>query len=146
MPGGRPPLGTEVIDGFDASDDAKLRVKTVLDFIAGRLNIAQATAALGVNKARLYAMRDEILEGALAAAERKTPGRKPESPDVAAARAREEAALARVEKLEYDLEMADLRTEIALTMPELMIDPDDAEALKKTAPTRAAPRKRKKPF
>jgi transposase-like protein len=118
MSGGRPPKGSDLVDRFDGSAEAKERLKAIIDAMTGASTVAEVCARLGVGESRFYQIRDEMLTGALASLEPRMPGRPPRVES-------EEAGLLaqmdkRIRRLELELEAAHVRTELALTMPELM--------------------------
>lgn len=122
MSGGRPPKGSELVDRFDGSAEAKERLKAVIDAMTGASTVAEACARLGVGESRFHQIRDEALAGALSSLEPRMPGRpRKEEPEEAGQLAQMEK---RIRRLELELEAAHVRTELALTMPELMRVPD----------------------
>ena len=105
--------------------------------MTGATTVAEACARLGVGESRFYQIRDEMLAGALASLEPGMAGRpRKEEPE-------EEKRLAemtrRIKRLELELEAAHVRTELALTMPEVLCLPG-----KKTAAAKARKRRRSK--
>ena len=102
---------------LDASEHARQRVRLVLGTIAGTTSVVDAALALHVSESAFHKIREQILQGALGAAEPKPIGR-PRStapPDVAAESAEEQNRRLRIE-----LEASRIREEIALTMPHLL--------------------------
>lgn len=75
MPGGRPPTGVSMIDGFEASGVAKLRFKAILETISGAKSIAEACEKTGLKEAMIHMLRTQAIEGALGALEPKPMGR-----------------------------------------------------------------------
>lgn len=137
MSGGRPPKGSELVERFEGSAEAKGRLKAIIDAMTGATTVAEACARLGVGESRFYQIRDEMLEGALASLEPGMAGRpRKEEPE-------EEKRLAemtrRIKRLELELEAAHVRTELALTMPEVLCLPG-----KKTAAAKARKKRRSK--
>lgn len=137
MSGGRPPKGSELVERFEGSAEAKERLKAIIDAMTGAATVAEVCARLGVGESRFYQIRDEMLEGALASLEPGMAGRpRKEEPE-------EEKRLAemtrRIKRLELELEAAHVRTELALTMPEVLCLPG-----KKTATAKARKKRRSK--
>jgi transposase-like protein len=75
MPGGRPPTGVDLVDGFEASGVAKLRCKAILETISGAKSIAEACEKTGLKEAMIHMLRTQAIEGALGALEPKPMGR-----------------------------------------------------------------------
>ena len=133
------------MEGLDASEEAKKKLKTILQTISGDLSVQEACERLGVSESRFHQLRDETLMGAASSLEPKPRGRprKVEEPAVSEM----EALQKRVKDLEEELEFARARTVLATAFPHLVKDPADQ---KKTDPrkekrrNRKAERKRKK--
>ena len=138
---GRHPAGPEYVEQLEGSELAKRRLRIVLETLAGRCGISQAAKLLGVSEQRVHQLREEALQAALMELEPKTPGRRPRST------AEEEAAATAEQLLELEKELraSQIRQEIALVFPELVVRPEDriaAEAEKKTTPR---PKRRARP-
>lgn len=120
MDRGRPPKGPELADNVDASEQARLRLKVILQTIAGELTIPQACEQLSLGEARFHELRTEWLQAAAAALEPKPPGR----PAQITPQDRDEMKRLRerAENLELHLQAARVREQIALTMPHLLRD------------------------
>lgn len=116
--GGRPPKGPDLVEALDGPELAKERARVVLETIAGRLTIEEACEQLGVGPSRFHAIRREALEGMLEALAPKPRGRPSNEVDPKDARiaALEEAL--RESRLELRAEQ--VRTELALTMPQVI--------------------------
>jgi hypothetical protein len=112
---GRKPEGPALVRRLDGSDQAKQRLETILATIAGRLSIAEACRALGVEHSMFFRLRTEVLEAGLAQLEPRPRGRPPRVSLPAEQRC---TALAqRVEELEADLKIAAVREEVARILP-----------------------------
>lgn len=123
MDRGRPPKGPELVENVLASDQARLRLKVILQTIAGELTIPQACAQLHLGEARFHELRTQWLQSAAAALEPKPPGRPAQTTPQEHAeiqRLRE-----RAENLELHLQAARVREQIALVMPHLLHDKKD---------------------
>jgi transposase-like protein len=115
---GRPVKGSELVEGLDASAGAKLRLKLVLETLAGRITVAEACRQLGIGESRFHAMRQEALAAAASGLEPAPAGRpaksRPEDDP--------EGQSLRRQLLEAKLELqaARIREQIAIAMPELL--------------------------
>jgi len=114
---GRPSAGVALIDHLAAPRLVRRRVRIVLATLAGQLTIAEACAQLGVRRTRFFALRYQILHGALAAITARPRGRPRRAP---ADSAQIRDLKARIRELELSLRATLLRSEIALTMPFLL--------------------------
>lgn len=117
---GRPPAGSAHVMTLVGSADDKHRLRVLLDVTAGELTVNKGCQRLGLSAARLHQLRRQALQGALDAMGPKPLGRPlaPVAPD--ADRVRE--LKQRVEHLEGELQCALVRTEIALAMPQLLLE------------------------
>jgi hypothetical protein len=137
MPGGRPPLGPSLADDLEGPDESKHRLKVLLQVIAKEKTAEQACAELGVQRARLYELLNEVLKGGLEALRPKKIGRRGKPP--ASPEAERIAALEKqVEDLTFELHTAEVRERIAEALPHVV---ERREAKKKDGPA-----KRKKPW
>ena len=111
----RNPSGPEMVEKLDGSDEAKKRLRIVLETIRGARTVEDACAQLGIKPTRFEELRKQALEGALAALEAKPIGRPPVSPIVEnsnEARLREE-----VQQLKQQVLLAHVREELAIGLP-----------------------------
>lgn len=115
MSGGRPTFGVDHVDSLDASEEEKLRVKTVLRTMTGELTVQEACARLQLGHTRFHELRREVLEGAVEGARPGRPGRprRVESPEARKIR----RLTRRIGELEEELHLARLRTELAVALP-----------------------------
>ena len=116
---GRRPAGPECVDHLAGSDQAKERLKVVLETLAGKCRVQEACQRLGISEPRFHQLRQQMLEAALAGLEPQPAGRKPAPPPSPeqiqwAALANELAAK------DVELRAAQARAEIALTLPRLV--------------------------
>ena len=134
---GRQPAGPDYVDKLTASQTAKERLKEVLETMVSEGRVLEACARLGICEQRFHQLRQEAMEGALAALEPGVPGRPVQttSPEQDRIRALEEEVAA----LKVELRAAKAREEIALALPRVVKVSDDAESEKKT---RGRPRKK----
>jgi len=113
----RPPTGPDLVQRLNGSTGAKHRAQIVLETIAGMRSIEDAGLALDCNAAYVHRLRDQLLEGMIAAAEPRAPGRKPDPPPSADDHAAElAAAQQRIHDAEVALELERCRTELALVL------------------------------
>jgi transposase-like protein len=133
-----------LVEGLDAPEDVKEKLRTILETVTGETTVAQACEKLGVSESRFYQMREEALVGAVRGVMPKPRGRPrkvEETPADEVKRLKKEN-----EDLKEELEFARARVVLATAFPHLIKDPDE----KKTNPRkerrkqRKAERKRKK--
>lgn len=118
---GRPPLGAELVNQIDGSDQAKRKLRVILQTLAGEKTVPEACEELGVNRSRFHALRQEFLLDAVASLEPRNRGRparqvNPEEVHVAELEHR-------VEALTVELRAAQVREELAAVMPHLFKHP-----------------------
>ena len=111
---GRRPAGPEYVDKLDGSDAAKARLRLVLETMAGTRRVSEACALLGLSEQRFEQLRTEALQAGLARLEAQPKGRPPHT--LTPAEADAEQLRARVAKLESDLRLAEVRSEVAAIM------------------------------
>lgn len=118
MSRGRPSEGPEVVERLEGSAEAKQRLQVILRTVGGELTVAEACAELGIGKTAFFELRKRVLQASLEDLEPKPkgrpPGDEPSTDEVEAERLRQENA-----RLRADLEIAHVREEIALAMPEV---------------------------
>ena len=126
---GRPASGPQLVETMEGTETAKTRLRVILETVSGQRTIAEACAELGIGKTAFHELRTRVLRGALADLEPKLPGRpRREEP----ASAEDLAALkAEQQRLLEELEIAYLREEVMLTMPELYQPQTEQECKKK---------------
>lgn len=117
---GRPPKGIQHVETLDGPDEAKRRLRVILETIQGDLSVSDAAEQLGLSEPRFHVLRQNALTGAIEALSPGVRGRPRKAPadEEEIARLREQVA-----ELEVDAEVARLRTEIALLMPHLLREP-----------------------
>jgi hypothetical protein len=126
---GRPVKGSELVDGLEGSDGARLRLKLVIETLAGRMTVEEACRQLSIGESRFHAMRREALAAAVSGLEPSPAGRPPKAkPQDDPERERFRAELLQA-KLE--LQAARIREQIAISMPQLL-HRRKGEPLKKT--------------
>ena len=118
MSRGRPPKGPELVEGIDGSELAKLRLKVILQTVAGEITVADACTQLNVSEARFHELRTEVLRSAAQALEPKPAGRPAKEVDKDAdevTRLKKE-----IQELKIDLRAAQIREELAMLMPHVL--------------------------
>ena len=139
MTRGRPSEGPKLVERLEGSEEAKQRLQVILRAIGGELTVDEACAELGIGKTAFFELRKRVLQASLADLEPKPVGRpRKETPaeDAEAERLKREN-----ERLRDDLEIAHVREEIALAMPEVF---EPAREEKK--PNKPKAKKRKRPL
>jgi transposase len=118
---GRKPSGPEYVERLEGSAKAKERAQVVLETLAGRLLIQEACSRLGVGEAFFNRLRRRFLTGGVPALEDRPAGRRQR---VVSAEAQQLRKLEdELQQTRLELQAAQLREEIALTMPYLLQKP-----------------------
>jgi len=116
---GRPPKGLSHIDSLSGDPESKKRLKAVIATLLGHLTISEACSQLSLSESRFHEIRQRALAGMLEGLEPRPPGR-PSDP----VEDEEVAALKRrIDFLREELQIARLRTEIAMWKPSMLRDP-----------------------
>lgn len=115
---GRRTSGSKLVETMDGSRHAKKRLKLILDTLSGKTRIVDACAALGINEAAFHKLRRRTLQESLEGLEPRPPGRRAEerSPGEERVEELEDEICA----LRYELKAAEVREQIALTMPHVL--------------------------
>ena len=142
---GRPSLGPALADRVEGSDQAKERLKLILQTIAGEISIVEACNQLGLSETRFHELRQQWMQDACAALEPKPAGRPRETT------IEEEVELLRLHRenknLTLQLRAAQIREQIGVAMPHLLkprSETPDAEKSKPAAPLAGGATARKK--
>ena len=77
---GRKPLSTQLVDRLEGSGTAKIRLKVILETLAGRQTIPEACDELGIQESMLHRVRSEVLQTALGRLEPRPMGRPSHAP------------------------------------------------------------------
>ncbi|MCP3883458.1 MAG: helix-turn-helix domain-containing protein [Sulfitobacter sp.] len=127
----RPVKGADLVDGLEGETEAKRRLKVILEQIGGELTVAEATAELGIGRSTFFELRQKVLRSALAGLEPQPRGR----PPAVMQQETEEEELARLRKMYDDqlteLMIANVKEELRLVMPDVVIGTPEYEAEKK---------------
>jgi hypothetical protein len=118
MTRGRPTAGAGLVEGLAGSPAAKQRLTLILETLAGRRTVVEASRRLGLSERRFYALREQGLQQALRSLEPRPVGRPPGGP--AALDAERSRLEAEVRGLRLELRAAQVREEIAVALPHLL--------------------------
>ena len=135
---GRPPLGAEIVAHLEGSAPAKRRLAVILRTLAGQLTIPQACGELGIGESRFHDLRNEVLQHALANLEPKPVGRPSPRPSEAEAQLADQQR--ETQQLQADLRAAQIRQELALTLPRLAHPPAESGEKKRRSRRRRSGR------
>ncbi len=117
MARGRRTLGPKKAGRMDGSDEAKRRLKVILEVIAEKRTVKSACEELGISEARYHELEWAALQSAVEGLEPRPAGRPPtqvhHDPKV-------EALEEEVRELRVGLRAAQIREEIAVVMPHLL--------------------------
>jgi len=120
------------VERLEGTEEAKRRLRVILETVSGQRDVADACEELGIGKTAFFELRKRVLQTSLADLEAKPVGRPAkETPerDAEVARLEEEN-----ERLRLDLEISQVREEIALAMPEVFL-PSPSDTKKKPPPS-----------
>jgi transposase-like protein len=126
------------VDSLPGDEASKERLKTILATLTGDLTVPEACDRLSISETRFHDLRRTALEGMLEGLRPKPPGRpRKETEDEEVQRLREEK-----EWLTEELEIARLRTEIAMWKPSLLRPPKPPAKKKGSSRSRSRRRRR----
>jgi transposase-like protein len=134
---GRRPAGPEYVHQLGGSDIAKERVKIVLETVAGTCGVDDACQRLDICPQRFHQLRQQIMEGAVTAAEPGTPGRRAQPPTAATEQI--ERLEHQVAQLQRELQASKAREEITLVLAGRRPTADDPEKKTTIPPRRGRP-------
>lgn len=112
----RPTDGLKHVDRLQGPAERKRRLRVVLEVLQGQCTVEQACEELRVKPARFHELRNQVLEGALAGLAPGKAGRPKRPSEPSAVRRLTEEN----EELKEQLWAAQIREEIALTMPHVL--------------------------
>ncbi|HEV3256859.1 MAG TPA: hypothetical protein VG013_08280 [Gemmataceae bacterium] len=121
---GRIPAGPEYVEHLAGSDQAKERLRVILETMLGKWRVQEACRRLDICEQRFRQLREEVMQAALASLEDRPSGRprRPQEPEESAALRRQ------VEQLQRELRAAQVREEIALALPRVNVSVPDSAA------------------
>jgi acyl-CoA synthetase (NDP forming) len=131
---GRYPSGPEYVNSLEGSAEAKRRAKVILQTVSGELRVQEACRLLGISEQRFQQLREDMLQAAVTRLEVRPAGRpatEAEAPELAALKEQ-------VAALEDEVRAAELREEIALTLPDVVHGPAEPEKKSAGRPKRRA--------
>jgi transposase-like protein len=123
------------VDRLDGDEEAKRRLRVVIETLSGERSVEDACAALHVSASRFHEMRREALQAALEGLAPGASGR-PKHPGPEADPERLATLQRENEELQAELLASMVRTEIALGMPHLFTKKARAEIKKKARAAR----------
>jgi transposase-like protein len=106
------------VDRLEGPEELKRRLLVILETLSGGKSVREACKELEVSEARFHELRKQALEGALAGLSPGRAGRPPK--EEPAPPGRVEELEHEVRELEVDLQAALVRTELAMTMPNVL--------------------------
>lgn len=112
MPSGRPPKKSELVGSFEGSDNAKLRLKMILETLSGERTIQSACEELSIGEAAFHKLRKRFLKESLEGLEERQRGVKPKHAPLAAEEI--DKLQIKIGKLQEELAISRIREEIAL--------------------------------
>jgi hypothetical protein len=124
MTRGRRPGWVEALERLEGSAAAKARLRAVLEALAGGRTAAAVCLGLGISERHFRALRDRVLQAALAALEPRPAGRPARPEGEAGGRVAELKAA--VSDLRLELRAAQVREELALLLPQVLRRPGRA--------------------
>jgi hypothetical protein len=113
-------LGVELVNKVDGSELAKQRMQAILQTLSGELSVAQACERLQLSEARFHELRTQWLQSACIALEPKAVGR-PAPPPPSEQELKIKQLEHQIKELRIDLRAAQIREELALVMPHVMV-------------------------
>jgi len=129
MGAGRPPEGPKHVDKLEGDEEAKRRLRIVLQTLSGERSVEEACAELGVSASRFHEMRREALQAALDGLAPGVSGRPKRPAEVDPSR--QTTLEDENRELRLELQGSLVRTEIALLMPHVLTKKARAEIKKK---------------
>jgi hypothetical protein len=136
MSRGRHPAGPNLVDGLEGPDEAKRRLRVILETVSGTRPIAEACAELGICEAAFHNLRKQALAAAVQGLAPRPAGRPRKDGDPEQQRIRQLEE--QVFHLKKDLQAARIREEIAIVMPHLLTGRkgkgEAGDAVKKSPP------------
>lgn len=128
-------MGPGLVHHLSGSEYAKERLEAILETIAGNLTVAQACERIGIGEAMFHRLRTRVLQVGLSDLEPRTAGRPRR--EMSQAEQEKEQLAAKVEALEDELKIMEVRHELATILPavaekETFNEADVASAPKKT--------------
>jgi len=131
------------VTGLEGSQEAKERLRVVLEVLAGRCRVFEACQQLGISQQRFHQLREEALQGAVSALEARPAGR----PRRTAVEEQLGDLQAQVQQQEVEKQLAQTREEVALILgksePAESVGEAGTEAKKSARRRKASPVRRR---
>jgi hypothetical protein len=137
MERGRPPLGPGLVETLQGPDEAKRRLRVILETVAGTRTIAAACAELGICEAAFHELRKQALAAAVEGLSPRPVGRPRKDADPEQRRIQELEA--QVVLLKKDLHAAHIKGELAISMPHLFERRQARQAARSAKKKKTAP-------
>ena len=119
---GRPHQGAQLVEKLEeCSDEARQRLKVIVQTLAGEITVEEACEILNINRSAFNKLRTGFIANAVHLLEPKKPGRKKR--EVSAEQMENQKLRAENERLKFQLKAQQLREEIGILMPHLLRKP-----------------------
>ena len=118
MAGGRPNKGSELVNSLNGDEESKLRLKVILETIAGKITVIEACDKLNICESRFHKIRSEILQNSLDLLQPKPKGRPSLEYDEKTEKIKELTKELRETKLEN--KVLQVKSELAVLAPHLL--------------------------
>lgn len=118
MAGGRPNKGSDLVNDLSGSDESKLRLKLILDSIAGKISIKEVCEQLNICESRFHKLRSDVLQNILTDLQPKPKGRPPAEFDKRDEEIKE--LKNELRKIRLDCKALEIKAEIAVLAPQLL--------------------------
>ena len=132
-------MGPGLVQHLRGSDYAKERLEVILETIAGNLPVAEACHRLGIGEAMFHRLRMRVLQVGLSDLEPRTAGRPRR--EMSETEREKQQLSAKVDALEDELKLAEVRHELAMILPEM--DPS-SQSSNDAAPKKTTGNKKKR--
>lgn len=134
-------MGPQLVRHLSGSEYAKERLEVILETITGNLTVAQACDRIGVGEAMFHRLRKRVLQVGLTDLEPRTAGRPRRQ--LSEAEHEKERLAAKVEALEDELKLSEVRHELAMILPVAAKTESSNESDSSSAPKKTTVRSRK---
>lgn len=122
---GRTPMGPKLVEHLEGSTHAKQRLEAILATLAGKLTVAEACEQLGMKEAMFHRLRTRVLQAGLSDLEPRPRGRPRHL--LSPAEHENQRLAEEVTDLQQQLEIADVKRDLASILPHLMDEGSSAE-------------------
>ena len=139
---GRKPMGPQLVDRLEGSPEARARLKAILKAMTGERTIPELCTELGIKKSRFHELQFEALDGAMASLEPRPAGRPRQAVDTSGLTTRVAELEAENQQLRNALFAAEVREQLAQTMPHVLHPETTAAASPKSERLRRRARRR----